>query len=201
MKKKNLIAMLAAAALAACVLTACAENDSSDGGAASSSSGNTSGSGSKASSAAGSTSSGSGSAAASNNPDGADADADSSVSAEDTYDAENQGGEDPGAADEKNFEENSEGYSWDGDYMNAGGQTLSITSSSDGGTFDFQFGAEGAAGTATVNGTKAVFNGDDSYVVTFTLDGDSIDVSTTNAAEEATGEDSANAIDGSYTRQ
>ena len=178
--------MLAAAALAACVLTACAGNDSSDGGAASSSFGNTSGSGS---------------AAASNNPDGADADADSSVSAEDTYDADNQGGEDPGAADEKNFEENSEGYSWDGDYMNAGGQTLSITSSSDGGTFDFQFGAEGAAGTATVNGTKAVFNGDDSYVVTFTLDGDSIDVSTTNAAEEATGEDSANAIDGSYTRQ
>lgn len=87
--------------------------------------------------------------------------------------------------------------SWDGDYMAASGQTVSIQTAEDGKTFTFQFNDDGVAGTAQISGTAASFSGDDGYAISFSLDGDSLDVAVSGGSTD----DETSAMTGTYTRQ
>ena len=84
---------------------------------------------------------------------------------------------------------------WSGNYSSAA-ESVTITLNDDG-TFAFSFAQSGIYGTAEVNGTQAVYHGDDYHVVVFNVNGDTVEIS---VSSEEDFDASASPLNGSYTR-
>jgi hypothetical protein len=85
---------------------------------------------------------------------------------------------------------------WSGTYY-SGNETLSVVLL-DASTISFAFTQSGITGNASVNGTQAVYNGDDHYVVVFDSGQDQISVSVANE-EDYDASDSP--LNGIYSRE
>ncbi len=99
------------------------------------------------------------------------------------------------AAEAGQTESGAEADAWSGTYTGAE-ETLTLALM-DGGNLAFSFAQSGISGTAAVNGTQAVYNGDDHHVVVFNLSGDTVDVS---VSSEEDYDASASPLNGTYTK-
>ena len=110
--------------------------------------------------------------------------------------------EDADAAEEENAEqsgsdatEDSQEASWSGTYM-SDDETLTVTQTDDT-TLSIAFGQSGISGTASIEGMKAVYKGDDHHDVVLNLTGDVIDVT---VSSEEDFDASQSPLIGSYVR-
>lgn len=186
MKKKFLLLLTVAAA---CVLmmTACTSSENING--------NTSGSGETMEQSADHSSAGQSSA---DNSSSANVQEDISapIQGEPGYDGEPDGeifyDEDAEAAEN----ENAAADIWSGSYQDTD-ESVSVQLM-DNGNISFSFAQSGISGTAEVNGTQAVFHGDDYHVVVFNVHGDTLDISVSSEEDFDT---SSSPLNGTYTKQ
>ena len=107
-----------------------------------------------------------------------------------TYDAQNQ-------ADDETFDENAvTDLGWGGTFNSASGESITITDNGD--SVSFAFANAGISGSASVSGQQAVYEGEDSHQIIFSLSGDTVTVTVTSS-QNPDGEESPMA--GSYDRQ
>ncbi len=180
MKKKYIL--LAAAVVAAFGLTACSTSQSGSGS-------NTS---DNAAGQAAEQSADNDGAAAVENAD------DSGVDASATFDAENQSGIEVNMSDEE-YAADGEETGWVGTFVGTSDETLSISAQSDT-SVTFLFESSGIGGKASLDGSSAVFNGDDGFQINMSLDGDTIEVSLANTEDESASLEESPLI-GTYFRQ
>ena len=125
-------------------------------------------------------------------PGSGSSDGQDGVSAEDTYDMQNQNGDDMPAAGQQTG-----GNIPDGSYVSAGGETLTVSGGGSG-SMSFSFGNSGISGTASVEGSQAQFGGDDGNTVWFFYEDGVINVSVENSEGFDT---SGSPLIGTYTRE
>ncbi len=203
MKKKITMIILAAGA-AMIMLGACTRSDSSSAGSSAGAAGSAASSQNTAADAGNSGNAGAADAGntqdnqaqAADSSQGASQDSAQDAAAEDTYDMQNQAGEEPAAPSGQD----TDGTQWDGTYVSSSGETLTVKTV-DEYTISFQFANSGISGSASAEGEEAVYYGDDDYEVVFSYYGGSIEVVAGVAESETEEMAEPSAIDGNYIRQ
>lgn len=189
--KKRFMIMLTVAAACVLMMTACTSSGNING--------NTTGSGETVTAPTGNSSAGQNTDENSIEQDGAadvQEDITAPVQGEPGYDGEPDGeiipDEDADAAEQENMPADI----WSGSYEDAD-ESVSVQLLQDG-NISFSFAQSGIGGTAEVNGTQAVFHGDDYHVVVFNINGDTLDISVSSEEDYDT---SASPLNGTYTRK
>lgn len=184
--KRKLMILLAAASAAVLMLTACTSSDHTSGGAD-----NGSSTGSAVSQTADNQMSGQ-----ENTTNNTVNESAAPTQGEPGYDSEPEGtiipDEDADAAEN----ENAAADIWSGSYEDSD-ESVSVQLQDDG-NISFAFAQSGIYGTAEVNGTQAVFHGDDYHVVVFNISGDTLEIS---VASEEDFDASASPLNGTYIRK
>lgn len=112
------------------------------------------------------------------------------------YDGEPNGDIIPDEDAEAAENENGQADIWSGSYEDTD-ESVSVQLQDDG-NISFAFAQSGIYGTAEVNGTQAVFHGDDYHVVVFNISGDTLEIS---VASEEDFDASSSPLNGTYTRK
>lgn len=207
MKLKRIL-IFAAAAAAACMITACSSRDAQSSGQGAAGTGTAGGS----QTGAGTSADAAGQAAAGDSQeqgnDGAagtqqaggvqsqgnasQADPQQEVpSADETYDAADQSGEDTEA-----FVQGGVSTEWDGIYSSATGESVTLAKA-DEHTVAFAFTQSGIGGNADADGNEAVYSGDDDMKIVFELGDTTVTVQVLNAD----GNEEESGMNGEYSRQ
>ena len=121
------------------------------------------------------------------------------VNGDSTYDAQNQADADDG---EQSGEDDSFGDTgWNGTFYNDDTEeTLNIIQESDT-AISFIFTNSGIAASAQTDGNTATYYGDDNFVITFSLSGDTLKVSLSNTEDETDTSGGGSPLLGTYTRE